>query len=98
MHHVLNTLYERAKGNMTAEELDDVGHKLTDDATTLALQMSSVAGGLAVMADAERDTGTIVAVLYALSVQFDTIASMIDVGSEATFKAGELKKAATAKA
>ena len=99
-YDVLNTLYLRAKDHMTADDLRKIGNTLTDDAVGLARQMSVVAGGLAAMmaSDAERDTCTIATMLYALTDQFDTIAAMVEVGSEATFRAGELKKAAATKA
>jgi hypothetical protein len=105
MQQVLNTLYERAKGNMTAEELESLGGKLTDDATTLARHMAKISEGIGclVVEDAHHPSGagsfqdadSVFRLLWALSVQFDTIAGMVEVGSEATFKARQLKEATT---
>ncbi len=105
MQQVLSTLYERAKDNMTAEELESLGFKLTDDPTTLARHMATISEGIGclVVEDGHHPSGagnfqdadSVFRLLWALSVQFDTIANMVFVGSEAKFRAEELRKAAT---
>ena len=105
MQQVLSTLYEKAKDNMTAKELESLGGKLTDDATTLARHMATISEGISclVMEDAHHPSGagnfqdadSVFRLLWALSVQFDTIAGMVEVGSEAAFRARVLREATT---
>lgn len=99
MSNVLTTLYERAKDSMTIDELKSVG-SLVEAAGDEARRLSSVYGGIACLVSADGDAplrsgsfqtpDSLFELLCAVANGFDAIASMIEIGQEADFRAHEL--------
>lgn len=102
LYSVMTSLYGRAKDHMSADELRKVGETLTEEAASIARRMDGTLQGIAclVQDDANRKSGagsfqdgeSVFALLCSIAQQFDTIAAMIDVGTEATRKANELDR------
>lgn len=96
----MTCMYQRAKGEMTPDELHDVGNALTMNAVGLARRMHEVTEGVACLvaydgggeckgdaAGTFQDSGDVFTLLCALAANFDAIAAMTDVGSAATSEA-----------
>ena len=99
MHTALRTLYERAKDSMTIEELKSISG-LVETAGAEAGRLSTVCDGIAclVLSDGDaklqcgsfRAPSSLFELLCSLSHGLDAIASMIEIGQEADFRAHEL--------
>lgn len=99
MAGTLRLLYESAKDNMSADELEYMGNALTENAADHARRMSTVAEGVACLIDSDTRSGALqsknelFALLCVLSHEFNAISGMVDVGTEATWKANEMRGA-----
>lgn len=99
MHRALTTLYGRAKDGMTIEELKSIGN-LVEAAGDEARRLSTVCEGIACLVSSDGDAplecgsfrtpSALFELLCSLSHGFDAIASMIEIGQEADFRAREL--------
>lgn len=104
MHDVLRKLYSAAKDNMSAGELREVGGLLTEIAESHAIDMRDVVDGIAclVVSDVDSESGAgsfqqadgVFTLLVTIGRQFDLLAGMLTVGSEATWRAEELAREA----
>lgn len=101
-YDALTSLYGHAKDHMTAAELREVGDALTDQAASLARRMDDVLQGIACLVSEDgkhksgagsfQDGESVFNLLCAMAQQFDTIAGMIEVGTEAKWKAGDVER------
>lgn len=101
-HDALTSLYAHAKDHMTADELGQLGDSLTTEAIGLARRMNGVAQNIAclVSEDGLRKTGagnfqdseSVFELLCVMAHQFDVISGMVEVGSQAAWKANEIER------
>lgn len=101
---VMNTLYNAAKDNMTTDELRVMSEELTEIAESHANDMRDVVEGIACLvlydggrksaAGSFRQAEDVFALLVTIGRQFDVLAGMITVSSEANWKAGEVAREA----
>ena len=93
IHHALTAIYSRAAKHMSPEELDDVAYVLSQEAESTAQNFSEIVSGLAclVSEDGKHKTGSgsfqsaesVFTLLWGISQQFDHLAALIRIGSEA---------------
>lgn len=101
IHTALRALYRHAEGNMSAEELQDLGCLLTDEAEVIARRSGDVTEKLACLISVDGDTPTgagnfqsadeVFTLLCMLAHEFNTVAAMLDVGQDASLKARLLR-------
>lgn len=103
IYDALTTMYEHAKDQMSAEQLQGVAEAMTEGAISSARNMSSVVEGLACLVDTDgaqsgiragnfQNADSIFPLLCAISEQFGTIAALVEVGTEATWKAQQIRE------
>lgn len=102
LYKVMDRLYSAGKDNMSATDLRDVGDTLSEIAEGHSNAMRDVVEGIACLVSCDEESGAgsfrdpagVYALLGAISCQFDLLAGMIRVSSEAQWKAAELDRQA----
>ena len=105
MYNALDTLYTRAQEQMTLKELENIGTIFLGSAVSMAQDASTVLEGIACLVSSEDDAREkglpisgclqnapgIFDTLCLAAAKFDLIAGMVEIGSEAKFRAGQMR-------
>lgn len=100
----IRVLYDVAKDHMSANDLQEVGEALTDEAGELAFRAGEVLEGVACLVASDggqkskagnfQDANGVFTLLCLASQQFNLVGALIDVGSEAKWKAADIRSKA----
>ena len=97
----IRVLYDAAKDHLSANDLQQVGEALTDEAGELAFRAGEVLEGVACLVASDggqkskagsfQNADGVFTLICLASQQFNLIGALIDVGSEAKWKASKLR-------